>query len=171
MKLHRWYPKILKNRDPLILSVGWRRFQTMMYYGVREHDLKLRSLKYARKYLHVEGVFFGPCNPNLSAGVIAFQQVNKVANFRIAANGVMLGNDKTTNIVKKLKFIGHPSKVHINTAYITDMFSSETEVAKFIGAKIQTQSGIRGLIKTHKGQAGEFRAKFEDRILMSGKFF
>ena len=169
MKVHRWYPKILKNRDPLILSVGWRRIQTMMYYGKREDDLRLRSLKYARKYLHVEGTFWGPYSP-VGTGFVAFQSVAlRVANFRIAANGVMLEADKTTKLVKKLKLIGHPKKVMTKTAYVQDMFHSETEVATFIGAKIQTQSGIRGLVKTHSGDKGEFRAKFEDTIKISGK--
>lgn len=169
MKLHRWYPKILKNRDPLILSVGWRRLQTMMFYGKREDDLKLRSLKYAKKYLHVEALFWGPASP-VGTGFVAFQNVvDRVSHFRIAANGVMLDADKSTTLVKKLKLMGHPRSVAKKTAYINGMFNSEIEVAGFLGAKLQTQSGIRGLVKASNGLKGDFRAKFEDTVKMSGK--
>jgi len=26
IKKHRWYPHILKNKDPIIFSMGWRKF-------------------------------------------------------------------------------------------------------------------------------------------------
>lgn len=47
------------------------------------------------------------------------------------------------------------------------MFTSDLEVSKYSHTKIQTVSGIRGEIKKAEGTKGNFRATFEDRILMS----
>mmetsp|Transcript_47721 Transcript_47721/g.75449 ORF Transcript_47721/g.75449 Transcript_47721/m.75449 type:complete len:255 (+) Transcript_47721:1-765(+) len=70
-------------------------------------------------------------------------------------------------IKKKLKLVGEPYKIFKNTAFIKNMFTSDLEVSKYLHAKIQTTSGIRGEVKKAEGNRGSFRATFEDRILMS----
>ena len=54
-----------------------------------------------------------------------------MANFRICTTGVIVEMNTQFKVMKKLKLIGEPFKVHKNTAFIKNMFTSNVEVAKF----------------------------------------
>eukprot|EP00898_Chlorokybus_atmophyticus_P007768 jgi/Chlat1/7993/Chrsp7S07775 len=176
LKKHRWQRKVLKNRDPLVCSVGWRRFQTIPVYALEDPNGRLRMLKYTPEHMHCLATFHGPISPQ-GTGLVAFQSVtgSASAGFRVAATGVVLELDHSAPIVKKLKLVGYPYKIFKNTAFLKDMFNSDLEVARFEGAAVRTVSGIRGqlkrAVKAGQGKEGCVRATFEDKILMSDVVF
>lgn len=177
VKKHRWYKKILKTADPLIISLGWRRFQTMPIYAKIEDDMKHRYLKYTPNHVTCSMTFWGPITPQ-NTGFLAVQTVQhntdemRRLGFRIAATGCVTEVDKSSQIMKKLKLVGTPFKIYKKSAFIKGRFTSGLEVAKFEGAKVKTVSGIRGQIKkAHNQPDGSFRATFEDKLLLSDIVF
>lgn len=174
IRRHRWHKKILKTQDPLILSLGWRRFQTIPIYTTSDSRTRNRMLKYTPEHAYCFASFYGPLvAPNTTfLGFNLVDQSSTTGSFRVAATGVVEDLNSSVEIVKKLKLVGHPYKIFRNTAFIKDMFTNSLEVAKFEGAAIRTVSGIRGEIKRALTKPeGYFRATFEDKILMSDTIF
>lgn len=174
IRRHRWHKKILKSLDPLILSLGWRRFQTIPIYTTTDSRTRNRMLKYTPEHAYCFASFYGPLvAPNTTfVGFNIVDQTSTTGLFRIAATGIVEDLNSSVEIVKKLKLVGHPYKIFRNTAFIKDMFTNSLEVAKFEGASIRTVSGIRGEIKRALSKPeGYFRATFEDKILMSDTIF
>ncbi|PJF17791.1 hypothetical protein PSACC_02391, partial [Paramicrosporidium saccamoebae] len=171
LKKHRWFPKILKNNEPLVFSIGWRRFQSIPIYSMKDAT-RNRLIKYTPEHMHCTATFYGPVVPP-NTGFCAFRSVAEgQSGFRICATGTILEFDQAMTAVKKLKLVGYPYDIHKNTAFIKDMFTSPLEVCKFEGAALRSVSGIRGQIK--KGVAtppGAFRATFEDKLLKSDIVF
>ena len=89
-KKHRWHKKILKCNDPLVFSIGWRRFQSIPTFSTEDTNGRHRYLKYTPEHMHCFATFYGPQAPP-NTGILAIQQMTgNVAGFRIAATGVVL---------------------------------------------------------------------------------
>ncbi|PNH05007.1 Ribosome biogenesis protein BMS1 [Tetrabaena socialis] len=115
--------------------------------AVEDHNRRLRMLKYTPEHLHCIATVFGPLAPP-NSGVAAVQRLDgQAARWRIAGTGVVTELDADVRVVKKLKLVGTPFKIHRHTAFVGGMFNSSLEVAKFEGAAVRTVSGIRGTIK------------------------
>ncbi|KAI8543112.1 hypothetical protein RHMOL_Rhmol08G0193200 [Rhododendron molle] len=185
LKRHRWHKKVLKTRDPIIVSIGWRRYQTTPVYAIEDRNGRSRMLKYTPEHMHCLAMFWGPLAPP-HTGVVAVQNLlNNQAVFRITATASVLESNHATRIVKKIKLVGYPCKIFKKTALIKDMFTSDLEIARFEGAAVRTVSGFRGQVKKaakeeignqpkKKGgdpKEGIARCTFEDRILMSDIVF
>lgn len=172
LKKHRWFPKILKNNEPLVFSIGWRRFQSIPLFAMRDAGTRNRLVKYTPEHMHCMATFYGPIVAP-GTGFVAFRSLaDGQSTFRIAATGTVLELDASATIVKKLKLVGYPMRVHRNTAFIRDMFTSSLEVAKFEGAMLRSVSGIRGQVKKAiRAPDGAFRATFEDKLLLSDIVF
>ncbi|KAL0233312.1 hypothetical protein GEMRC1_012057 [Eukaryota sp. GEM-RC1] len=112
-KKHRWYNRLLKSNDPIVISMGWRRFQTRgvlsrtdLGNGLERH----RYLKYTPEHEFCNFMFTSPCFPP-NTPFVGFLTDRLVQGFRIAMTGVLLENRPLQNVVKKLKVVGEPVKI------------------------------------------------------------
>ncbi|MCL7035209.1 hypothetical protein MKW94_022797 [Papaver nudicaule] len=152
LERHSWHMKLLKTKDPIIVSVGWRRYQTRPVYALEDCHGSYRVLNYTPENIPCLAMFWGPLAPP-GTGLAAVQSLadNKAA-FRILAKASVLDFNQAAQIVKKCKRIGTPYKILKKTALIKDMFTSDLEIANFKNAIIQTTSGVHGKINKPAGK-------------------
>lgn len=180
VRKHRWFSNILKSTEPLLMSVGWRRFQSLPYFAMEDRDnIRMKYLKYTPEHMHCQVYFHGYLAPP-GAGIVAIKHAQRdISGWRISLVGSVVSNlAGQPPVMKKIKFMGkvrtgdnlkgagakHNIGVSKNTAFITGMFNSQLEVNRCLGVPIQTQSGIRGIVKRAIGDEGDFRATFEATI-------
>ncbi|KAI3968001.1 hypothetical protein MKW92_001059 [Papaver armeniacum] len=146
LERHSWHKKLLKTKDPIIVSVGWRRYQTIPMYTLKDCRGRNRVLNYTPKNKPCLATFWGPLAPPSTGLVVVQSLADNKAAFRILAKAFVLEFSHDTDIVKKRKRIGTPYNIFKKTALIKDLFRSDLEIANFKNAKIQTASGISGKI-------------------------
>lgn len=157
---NKWQSFDLKSNAPYFFSVGWCRFQAIPTFCKGN-----AFTKYCKEFSEI--VFFGPSVP---LGTTFFVY-SYDAEYKILGTGQVLDINGNYAVKKKLKLIGHPKKIVGQNVIIQSMFSSSTEASRFLHARLNTVSGIRGLLKNTSGNDGCVRAVFEGSILMSETVF
>ncbi|CAM9668616.1 unnamed protein product, partial [Discosporangium mesarthrocarpum] len=73
------------SNDPLVVSSGWRRFQTVPVFALEDTNERQRRvamgwyLKYTPDHMHCFSYFYGPVIPQ-NTGLIAFQSMGNSAS-------------------------------------------------------------------------------------------
>ncbi|KAI3955113.1 hypothetical protein MKW92_006806, partial [Papaver armeniacum] len=167
LKRHNWHMKLLKSENSIIVSAGWRRYQTEPIYASESDNIQRQFLGCTPEHEHCLAMFWGPPVPPLTR--IAIVQSNKEA-FRIRAKAVVLDPKHDVKIMKEIKLKGKPLKIlKSRTALIK--FSSDIDVAQFKGAPVRTQSGIWGKINEVVEIEGIASCTFKKRIRLRDLFF
>lgn len=186
---NKFYRGMVRN-ERLIVSMGWRKFVVTPYFSMK-NSARNRMIKCMPLAMHCTVQFEGHhVQPGTPVCLIKDPFTD---NFRISGQGTVTEvfscperdendinvkgyknfnpNKVVGDLLKKIKLVGYPHKIHQNTAIIKDMFNSEKEVIKFQSGCLKTVSGLRGEIKKPVGKNGLFRASFEGQILMKDIVF
>ncbi|XP_026415365.1 ribosome biogenesis protein BMS1 homolog isoform X2 [Papaver somniferum] len=149
IKRHSWHRKSSKTRDPIIVSVGWRRYQIRPIYAQEVGWRRLHRIHCIPDHEDCLAMFWGPLAPP-DTGIVAVYKGNK-AVFRISATGVILDFTQAAEIVakiaKKRKQVRTPLKIFEETALTKDMFTLDLEIDWLEGAAVQTARGAQGNVK------------------------
>lgn len=93
IKKHPWYGNLLKSGDPIIISSGWRRYQSRpIFYinNLNKANDKNRYLKYTPQHDFCWVAFYGNfCSQN--TGILMTQTLNdRIKKFRVSATGYIV---------------------------------------------------------------------------------
>ncbi|KAI3861910.1 hypothetical protein MKX03_004418 [Papaver bracteatum] len=99
---HSWHKKLLRSSNPIIVSIGWRRYQTIPVYAVEDRSGRLQMLHYTPVGTQCLAKFWGRhASPN--TGVVIVQSLpDKKAVFRILASAVVVDFKEPVNDTAKI---------------------------------------------------------------------
>lgn len=128
-KKHKFYTNLLKSFDPLIMSAGFHKYQTIPMLAKKDMSDRLRLIKYTPQHDFCHLIVYGPFL-ELNTGISIFQSMSEdTKKFRVAGTGVVIGFAPNYDVKKKLRLVGEPFKIFKNTSFVKGMFNSRVHLA------------------------------------------
>ncbi|KAI3901240.1 hypothetical protein MKW92_030666 [Papaver armeniacum] len=171
LKRHSWRMDLLMTGAPITVSAGWRRYETIAIYAMENENGQHQLLNYTPEHKECLAVFWGPLAPPKTRIAAVMTNLNCLKDkeaFRIMAKGVILEFDFDAQILLKVEKIGTLVDTGGKTARIK--FAPNFQIDGFIGAPIQTKSGVGGKIDK-PATDGLFECTFKDNVHMGNTFF
>jgi hypothetical protein len=90
-KRQKWFQGLLKSQDPVIVSTGLYKYQTMPVFCQKDEGGRLRFLKYTLKFEHCYVIIYGNYVP-VNSGISFFKNIKEdQKRFRIGGTGIVIG--------------------------------------------------------------------------------
>ncbi|MCO5562342.1 hypothetical protein L7F22_015968 [Adiantum nelumboides] len=176
------YEGTVKSKDPLILSLGPRRFKINPIFSQHTRSTGSNNVHKFERFLR-PGVgsisvcsIFAPVTFGSPSAVLfkerTLEGVNGYDQRGVGArqmpylvgSGNLLSAEPTRINAKRIVLTGHPFKVHKKTATIRFMFFNPEDVRYFQPVTLHTKYGRTGHIKDSLGTHGYFKAHFDGPI-------
>ena len=188
------YDAPVRSKDPLVVCLGFRRYQARPVYSQHVRNVGGRSnnvYKFERFLPHGIGAAVGSVYAPVTFGganvpVVLFRQRSETKEFgyddqgvsaeqtpHLVGSGTLLDVAPTRIIAKRIILSGHPYKLHKKTATIRFMFFNADDVRYFAPVTLRTKYGRTGHIRESLGTHGYYKAHFDgpltqmDTVLMS----
>ncbi|MCL7028885.1 hypothetical protein MKW94_002646, partial [Papaver nudicaule] len=108
---HSWQSKLLKTRDPIIVSIGWRRYQTHPIYAMEYCRGRLEMLSCTPKDKQCIAMFWGPLAPPSTGVVVVQSMADHEAPFRVLATGIVHDINQAKKVFEKRSLVGSSWKI------------------------------------------------------------
>ncbi|XP_026445873.1 ribosome biogenesis protein BMS1 homolog [Papaver somniferum] len=173
LKRHSWRMDLLMTGAPITVSAGWRRYETTAIYAMENEYGHHQLLNYTPEHKECLAVFWGPLAPPKTRIVAVMTNLNCLKDqeeFRIMAKGIVLVFNLDAKILLNVEKIVTLVDTCWKTARIKFAPNFQIDGLKFIGAPIQTKSGVRGKIDKVVGDR-LFECTFKDYVHMGDTLF
>ncbi|KAG9051122.1 hypothetical protein FS837_011968 [Tulasnella sp. UAMH 9824] len=161
------YDGSVRSKDPLILTVGPRRFKVNPIYsqhlrgGGKGHNNVHKFERYLRHGQTTVATVYGPaCFGKVPCMLLRENEEDGQAPY-LVGSGTFLSPDTKRIIAKRIVLTGHPFKVHRKVATIRFMFFNPQDVTYFKPVELHTKMGRTGHIQESLGTHGYFKAHFD----------
>jgi pre-rRNA-processing protein TSR1 len=153
--------EVVRSKDPLLLSMGFRRFVARPVFSEDNPGLDKHKME---RFLHpnrtIVASFYGPAMYG-SCPVLAFHAPPRMSYLKPVAVGTLHSVNPHRVVVKKVVLTGVPIKVHKRKAVVKGMFHNADDVRWFTPVHLYTKYGHAGVVTEPLGTHGLMKCRFD----------
>ncbi|KAI8974683.1 hypothetical protein BDB01DRAFT_806081 [Pilobolus umbonatus] len=160
------YEGPIKSKDPVVMHMGFRRYQVRPIYSQNTNKGTNHVHKYER-FAKLGRSFVASVYGPITFGktpVMFYKETDNPNEPILVSSGIFMDVDVKRIIAKRIILTGHPFKVHKRSAVIRYMFFNVEDIYWFKPVQLTTKFGRVGHIIESLGTHGYMKCRFDGQI-------